>query len=218
MLIFSPNAGSGQGFPIFIITLPIAYMLLYQMLSDHELLDLIAEGKEHAFNELFNRYWDKLLQTAVHKVEDVMEAENIVQDVFVSLWKRRKDLQIKGSFSHYLLVSVKYRVIKTLNRQRTQRLYLEGEHAYTDLLDDSTQQYLDFMELRQRLEKLIGDLPEKARLIYRMNKDEGMSYREIAEELNITEKAVDAHLVRTKKILRSGLYHFLLLNLFELCF
>ena len=63
-------------------------------LSDRELLYLMSKGKEQAFNELFNRYWDKLLQTAIHKVDDVMEAENIVQDVFVSLWKRRKDLNI----------------------------------------------------------------------------------------------------------------------------
>ena len=188
-------------------------MLSYHMLSDSELLDLMARGKEHAFNELFNRYWDKLLQTAIHKVDDVMEAENIVQDVFVSLWKRRKTLEIKGSFSHYLLVSVKYRVIKTLNRQRMHRLYREEGLAGADLLDDSTQQYLDFQELKQRLEELVGNLPEKARLIYCMNKDEGMSYREIAEELNMTEKAVDAHLVRARKILRSGLYYCLLLYL-----
>ena len=177
-------------------------------LSDRELLYLMSKGKEQAFNELFNRYWDKLLQTAIHKVDDVMEAENIVQDVFVSLWKRRKDLNIAGNFQHYLLVAVKYRIIKALNHQRVRRLYFEEGHGSVDLLDDATQQYLDFAELQGRLEQLVGMLPEKARLIYRMNKEEGMSYREIASALDITEKAVDAHLVRVKKNLRAGLQRF----------
>lgn len=188
-------------------------MMPHKTLSDSELLCLMSKGKEQAFSELFNRYWDKLLQTAIHKIGDVMEAENIVQDVFVSLWKRRKDLNITGNFQHYLLVAVKYRIIKVLNHQRVRRMYFEEGHGSVDLLDDATQQYLDFAELQERLEQLVGDLPQKARLIYRMNKEEGMSYREIASELNITEKAVDAHLVRVKKNLRSGLQHFLSLYL-----
>lgn len=189
-------------------------MIPYKQLSDNDLLYLMSKDREQAFNELFNRYWDKLLQKAIQKIDDVMEAENIVQDVFVSLWRRRKELKITNSFSHYLLVSVKYRIIKVLNRQRVRRVYFEEGCSSIDLLDDSTRQYLDFVELQERLEQLVGNLPEKARLIYRMNKEEGMSYREIASELDITEKAVDAHLGRVKKALRSGLQRFLSVYLF----
>jgi len=189
-------------------------MIPYKQLSDSDLLCLMAKGQEQAFSELFSRYWDKLLQIAIHKIDDIMEAENIVQDVFVSLWKRRKELNITGSFQHYLMVAVKYRVIKVLNHQRVRRVYFEDGCSSVDLLDDSTRQYLDFVELQDRLEQLVGNLPEKARLIYRMNKEEDMSYREIASELDITEKAVDAHLVRAKKVLRSGLQRFLSVYLF----
>ena len=78
------------------------------------------------------------------------EAENIVQDVFVSLWDRRNQLVIKGSLEAYLVVSVKYRVIKWLNRQYTQSLY-NDEGVAIDVLDDSTQEYLAFDELQERL-------------------------------------------------------------------
>ncbi|SEN92808.1 RNA polymerase sigma-70 factor, ECF subfamily [bacterium A37T11] len=180
-----------------------------EQLSDERLLELIAQNNEKAFNTLYNRYWEKLLQVATYKTQDIMEAENIVQDLFVSLWKRRADLDIRGDFSHYLLVSVKYRVIKVLNKQRSRRLYEERSINSVDLLDNTTQQLLDFRELQQQLEALVGALPEKIQLIYRMNKEEGKSYKEIASTLNMSEKAVDAHLVRVKKRLWSSLSNFL---------
>src|SRR5690606_3202259 len=146
-------------------------MIPYKQLSDSDLLCLMTKDQEQAFSELFSRYWDKLLQTAIHKIDDVMEAENIVQDVFVSLWKRRKELNITGSFQHYLLVAVKYRLKKVLHDQRVRRVDVEQGCNSVDLLDASTRQYLDFVELQVRLEQHGGKLTEKARLIYRMNKE-----------------------------------------------
>ncbi|ARS39350.1 hypothetical protein CA265_06675 [Sphingobacteriaceae bacterium GW460-11-11-14-LB5] len=178
-------------------------------LTDDELVLLLKESNHTAFEELYNRYWKKTLSLAVHKSGDLNEAENIVQDIFVSLWNRREVLVINTSFNNYLFVSVKYRVIKFLDKLRSIRIYQENMAVSADVLDDSTQQYLDFEELRDRLEKLICALPEKTSLIYRMNKDEGMSHREIAQSLNMTEKAVNSQLVRTKKILRAGLDTFL---------
>lgn len=135
-----------------------------------------------------------------------MEAENIVQDVFVSLWKRRESLRIKGDFSHYLFVSVKYRVLKVLAKQSAERSV--SLDMATEILDDSTQQYLDFEEIRERLEVLVGKLPVKSRLVYQM-KNEDKSYKEIAAELKISEKAVDAHLLRARRKLRVELGSFL---------
>ncbi|HWW39420.1 RNA polymerase sigma-70 factor [Pedobacter sp.] len=185
------------------------YSQMPSALSDHELVLLLKEGRHTAFEELYNRYWKKILHLATQKTGDIIEAENIVQDIFVSLWKRREDLSISSSLNNYLVVSIKYRVIKWLDKQRSQRLY-EGEQLATyDILDDSTQQYLEFQELRDRLEKVLATLPEKSVIIYRMNREAGMSHREIAIELGMSEKAINSHLVRTKKILRAHLSSFL---------
>jgi RNA polymerase sigma-70 factor (family 1) len=175
-------------------------------LDDYELLALLKGGKAAAFDVLYNRYWDKVLILAYRKTGDLMEAENVVQDVFVSLWKRRDCLNIKGDFANYLFVSVKYRVLKILAKQATERavsMDMAGE-----LLDDSTQEYLAFEDIRERLEVLIGNLPEKSRLVYLL-KNEDKSYKEIATELNMTEKAVDAHLLRARRKLRVDLGAFL---------
>ncbi|HEY8659458.1 MAG TPA: sigma-70 family RNA polymerase sigma factor [Hanamia sp.] len=181
-------------------------MSALQTLDDSELLTLLKGGNVSAFDILYNRYWDKVLSLAYCKTGDLMEAENIIQDVFVSLWKRRDCLNINGEFANYLFVSVKYRVLKVLALQQAERsvnIELAGE-----LLDDSTQEYLAFEDIRERLESLIGNLPEKSRIIYLL-KSEDKSYKEIADELNITEKAVDAHLLRARRKLRIELRSYL---------
>lgn len=184
-------------------------MKIYPDLTDSELIALLCDGDENAFAEIYNRYWKQVLYFAAQKTGDMTVAEDIVQDVFVSLWKRRTSLDIKSEFKNYLIVSIKYRVLKFLSRERIKRLAEESNSLTYDLLDDSTQQYLDFDELRSVLEEMICKLPEKSALIYRMNKEDGLSHREIAYEMGMSEKAVNSSLVRTKKVLRAGLHSFL---------
>lgn len=180
-----------------------------KVLTDAELLALLRDGNRVAFDVLYERYWKKLLYFAVQKTGDFMEAENLVQDVFVALWKRRENLELRGSFSAYLTVSVKYRIINWLDQQRSVRLYNEAGELAFDPLDNSTADYLEFSQVREQLERLVNELPERARLIFKMSHEEGYSHREIAEELQITEKAVNADLVRTRKTLRLRLGSFL---------
>jgi RNA polymerase sigma-70 factor (family 1) len=180
----------------------------YDPLSEKELLALLGEGDHAAFGALYKRYWRKLLHFALQKTGDSADAENLVQDVFVALWDRRESIRLTGSLENYLVVSVKYRVIRLLDKRRYQRLYA-ANILPADLLDDSTQEYLEFDAMRKRLEELLTALPENAQIIYRLAKDEGLSHRQIAEELDISEKAVNASLVRSRKFLRFGLGSFL---------
>lgn len=179
-------------------------------ISDEELLSSINEGNSSAFTEIYNRYWKRLFAIAVHKIKDLDEAEEIVQDIFVSLWSKRGRLQITGPLSIYLAVCVKYRVIKTLAKQHNRYKYEEHEAFGHSLLDNSTQDWLDFEELKVRLNRLVADLPEKCRVVYQLSRDSGYSQKQIAEELGISEKTVEAHLGKALKKLRTGLNQFML--------
>ncbi|MDR6783335.1 RNA polymerase sigma-70 factor (family 1) [Pedobacter africanus] len=181
----------------------------YSSHSDQELICLLKDGNQRAFKMLYDRYWEKLIHYAAHKTGDLMEGENAVQEVFVSLWNRREQLDITTDLSRYLTVSVKYRVIKILNKQRTQRIHEQTSLESCDLLDDSTQQYLDLEELRNWLEENICKLPEQSALIFRMSKEQGLSHKEISEKTGLSEKAVNSHLVRSKKTLLTNLRSFL---------
>ena len=182
-------------------------MTAYKIKADDELLLLLKKGDTTAFEILYNRYWKRCLSLAELKTGDLMEGENIVQDVFVSLWNRRLTLEINGPFENYLFVSIKYRVFKVLARKgmmRTENLDSVGE-----FIDNSTADFLAFSELRERLEAAVSALPETSRLVYLLNKEDGKSYKEIADETGLSENAVNGHLVRAKKSLRSALTSYL---------
>ncbi|MCF0072930.1 RNA polymerase sigma-70 factor [Dyadobacter sp. CY261] len=177
--------------------------------TDLELLDLMRSGHESGFTELYNRYWKTLLVIATNKTGDLDEAEEIVQDIFVSLWRRKEELKLTSSLKNYLAVSVKYRVIKSLAKQNLKSRFGDDRSFQYDLIDDSTQQWLEFEELQRRLSDLVAELPEKCRLVYKMSRESGYSQRQIAEELGISEKTVEAHLGKALKTLRTGLNQFL---------
>ncbi len=179
------------------------------MHTDHELVLLIARNEEYAFEPLYDRFWERLLYFAHQKIGDLMEAENIVQDVFISLWNRRSTIHITSDVSSYLMVSVKYRIIRLFEKQRTRKQHEQKNASFYKLMDNSTQDYLDLEELREQLEVQICKLPKKSGIIFRMNKEQDMSHKQIGEELGISEQAVNAHLVRAKKILSVNLRSFL---------
>ncbi|RQO75580.1 RNA polymerase sigma-70 factor [Pedobacter sp. KBW06] len=181
----------------------------YSTFTDTQLTDLLKQEDDLAFRTIYLRYWEKLLHFANQKTENYEDAENIVQDIFVSLWNRKESLIINSSLQNYLMVSVKYRIIKLFEKQRTQQSYKDTTLVSSDIMDDSTQQYLDFEELRTTLEELVGHLPENQALIFRMNKTDGMTSKEIASALGVSEDSVNSHLTRIKKVLRSGLKSFL---------
>ncbi|WP_270088038.1 RNA polymerase sigma-70 factor [Sphingobacterium sp. SYP-B4668] len=182
-------------------------MSIFQESTDEELVSLLKEGNEHAFSMIYQRHWRRLFVIASQKINSFEEAEEIVQDIFFSLWTRRMNLEIQGNLSNYLSVSVKYRVIRVLDKHYRHRNYLNSL-VDMSLVDDSTQENLLFEELRGQLSKYVAELPEKCRLVFQLSREQGYSQKDIAKELNISEKTVETHLGKARKYLRSRLAHF----------
>lgn len=182
----------------------------YDTLDDWELTDLLKSGDRLAFTEIYNRYWKKLFSIAANKINDLEEAEEIVQDIFVSLWNRRDALCITTGLGSYLAVSVKYRVIKVLEKYSHARKYSDYSKNALDMVHNSTEEWLEFEELKARLSEFVAELPQKCQLVFRLSRESGFSQKRIAEELEISEKTVEAHLGKALKILRTRLSQFLL--------
>jgi len=180
----------------------------YKNFTDVELVATLKTDDKTAFAEIYDRYWDKLFSMAGHKLDQLEDAEEVVQNIFISLWNRRATLNITSTLNSYLAVSVKYRVIKVLEKQYHQRKYTDSLGAQ-QRLDDSTQEWLEFTELKAQLEQLVRELPDKCQLVYRMSREDGFSQKEIAGKLDISEKTVEAHLGKALKTIRSGLSTFI---------
>jgi RNA polymerase sigma-70 factor (ECF subfamily) len=173
--------------------------------TDQQLLQLMARDNRDAFTELYNRYWDKTFAVAYHRLDDEQEAEEVVQEVFLSIWQRRAQLKLSHTLATYLSVAVKYRVINHLDKQYRREQHLDELSFGYDETHDSTTQWLDEKELRERLEQGISQLPEKCRIVFLLSRDENKTYAEIATELGISQKTVEAHMSKALSSLRQSL-------------
>lgn len=174
------------------------------ILSDHELITMLSMGNEDALAQLYSRYWDKLLAVAINRLGVEAEAEECVQDVFLSLWKRRSEIVLKHSISTYLWVAVKHQVINRLDARYAKRT-LRTTELVDDLLTPSSEELLLEKELREQINQTVARLPEKCRMVYHLSREEGKSNKEIARELNISEKTVEGHVTRALRDIRTDL-------------
>lgn len=179
------------------------------LLTDDLLLRLLQASDEHAFRELYQRYWKKLFTTACYKLKSKEAAEEIVQNIFVSLWEKRATLQI-DSLEDYLYVAVKYKVINYVEslmvRQAGQKL-LAGNTA-----DESTEATIMINDLHAAIQKALMQLPAKTREVFTMSRFEKYTVREIARHMNLTEKAVEYHITQSLKLMRVSLKDYMVIG------
>lgn len=176
----------------------------YKTLNDHELADLLRYDDEAAFNEIYIRYWDKLYVLSRKRLGDMCESEEVVQDIFCNLWRKRHTFVLQNGFNNYFSVAVKFEVINRLAKKQRVATYEKEISSMNTEVDQSTQQTLDLNELLQQLQININSLPEKCRFVFRLQYEQGYSQRQIAEKLNISEKTVEAHLTKARRNLRSA--------------
>jgi RNA polymerase sigma-70 factor (family 1) len=186
-------------------------MTLYTGHTDEELLGLLRADNEAAFTELYNRYWKFLYALAVSKLKVFSEAEDLVQDIFVDLWKRRMDIHLSSpNLKGYLAVATRYKVIRALANRRRKEAHRQTS-PQTTLTDHSTEEFLRAEELKDQLYGLTTTLPEKCRLVFQLSRYAYLNNKEIARELGISEKTVEMHLSKALRALRTGLGIFFLL-------
>jgi RNA polymerase sigma-70 factor (ECF subfamily) len=173
--------------------------------DDQALLSLVKDGDETAFKMIFERYWDKLYAIAYNRLQSKQAAEDVVQEVLTGLWERRTVWKIQ-SLNSYLATAVRYSVFHELKKALT-RQSLPDDLPVPGVLtvDDE----LRFKVLQERLQREVNTLPEKCRLVFQYSRELGMSTREIAEELEISPKTVEAHLTKALRQLRAHLGQFL---------
>ncbi|MFW5822480.1 MAG: RNA polymerase sigma-70 factor [Tangfeifania sp.] len=182
--------------------------------EEHILFEKIKKGNEKAFERLFCTYYSHLCLFAEHFVRNQAEAEEIVQDVFVRLWENRKRIAIATSVRNYLFRSVKNRCLNFIQHKKIETRYAE---KFLKEAEQSTTDDTGFIEsgLLSKIEESIKSMPEKRQEIFRLSREEGLKYREIAEKLNISIKTVETHMGLAIKTLRNKLQQFTSFILFH---
>ncbi len=165
------------------------------------LLHAIAEySDQSAFDELFTFYFPALVPFANNIVKDVQLAEEVVEDVFVKLWHNRKTMVSIRSFSHYIYTATKYTAISSLKNQRT--ILYEDFSEDLRLTYSSPETIFISNENIAGIAMAINELPPKCRLVFRLIKEEGLKYEEVAQLLQISVKTVERQMsIATKKLI-----------------
>lgn len=190
----------------------------YKLLSDDKLVALFKEGDELAFKHIYLRYWKQVYHVAYRKVHHKELAEELTQNLFVDLWRRRTSLVIK-TLAAYLFGSLRYSIINHYKSLLVQENYLNYIKVSNNSgVVNNTDYLLMLNELSEALAKGIELLPQKTAEVFRMSRMEHRSVKDISEHLNISEKAVEYHITQSLKSIRLYLKEYLFLVLLFLLF
>ena len=192
-------------------------------IEQEKVLRRLLADDDSAFDALFTMFYPGLLRYAKSLIPYPSdEAEDIISDVFCHLWQNREKIVITSSVSSYL-----YRATKNLiiNRHQKHRLkFISLDDSLPESPDPSYNQpheRLHYKEINQRIVALIHRLPERTRLVFLMSRDEGLTYDEIAELLEVSVNTIKTHMFRAIRFLKTAFdesSNFLCLSISLLCF
>jgi len=181
-------------------------MKLYTTYNDEQLVQLLQSGDEFAFTEIYNRYWYNVLAGLTKAIRSQTDAEDLVQELFGSLWKRRRELNITGTLSAYLFTSARYMGIRYIKNNISQSNYLAALSAtFSNCQFSDAETNLSVRELERTIETAINTLPAKMKEVFCLSRRQHLSYKEIAQQLGISEETVKKQVYNALKLLRSQL-------------
>lgn len=172
--------------------------------SDEMLLELVTVNDDRiAFAELYDRYWQLLINMAGKRIPSIQVAEEIVQDVFVDFYSRRKDIRIENSLGAYLKTATKYQIYKTYRTQQVHEAYVNTIIAAGHTRSDTSEDLLEAKQFREEIDQVTGNMSETCRQVFLLSRFEEFSNQDIAQKLNISVAMVRKHITKAMNMMRS---------------
>lgn len=171
------------------------------------LIQRIIEGEEYAYEIAFLKYYTPLCQYTWKYVRSEELSKEIVQEVFTEVWEGRKSLNPTGHLRGFLFEVVRNKALDYIKHQKIVEGYLaeakqqKKEIFYKNLYQEENEK----QDFHEAVKEAINDLPPTGRQIFELNRNEGLTYREISEYLDISVKTVETHMRRALRKLREHL-------------
>ena len=167
------------------------------------LLERLKAGEDRAFDELYNSYREPSLRFCNSILKDTEESENIIQEVFIKIWNRRATINPELNFTSYLFTIIKNRVFDHLKEVKKNDFL--KEKFWEKILEYKAIDNEIKEERFAKIKEAVDELSEKRKVIIKLNYEEGKSYEEIAQQLNISKNTVKNQLVKAKQVIRQQL-------------
>ena len=173
-------------------------------MTDRDLIERLRQGDTTAFDAIFRTWYGPLVGTAERMLQDRAVAEELVQDVMLELWRRRETLAADGSAQAYLFQATRNRVLNHLRHLKIEQRSepeIRGESSSTPPADADVVQE----ELSVAVQRAVQALPDRCREVFELSRVHGLKYAEIAQQLGISVKTVEAQMGKALRTLRERL-------------
>jgi RNA polymerase sigma-70 factor (ECF subfamily) len=173
--------------------------------EDKKLIEHLKKGDLHAFDALYRKYSNKLLFFTLGYLNINEDAEDLVQEVFLTIWRKHKKLNENHSFKSYLFTITynsikKYYRKKGIEKKHLNQFLENADEAINPILSE-----IEYKELTLKVNEIVQTFPERRKEIFKLSREAHLSNQEIADKLNITKKTVENHLTTSLKTLREQL-------------
>lgn len=176
-----------------------------ELYTDDLLLERLKAGDEHALKLLFSKYYAPLYRFAREILKEKLAAEDAVQDVMLKVWERRSSIHITTALKSYLYMAVKNHCLNQLKIAGRKNWLEEGMEDDERFAINNVAEQLHAKTLEQKIHQVIESLPPKCALIFKMSRFEGKSYKEMADELDLSVKTIENQMGKALQILRENL-------------
>lgn len=188
-------------------------MLTQTLLSDLELIALLKEGNAAAYTMIYNRYFDELYIHAYQRLKDREEAQDVVHELFAGIWNKRDELLVKSSLAAYLYTAVRNRILDVIAHRQVENKYVNSLQNFLEQGYCVTDHQVRERQMAELIERGISELPPKMREVFELSRKQGMTHKEIAVQLNLSDQTVRKQINNALRILRMKLGMMLFLSL-----
>ncbi len=169
------------------------------------IIEGLRSGRESAYRQLFDQYYQKLVVFAYKYLEDLESARDIVQEFYLYLYESRHSISIQTSLKSYLYSAVKNRCLNQVKHEQVKEKHRNMSRSEANVSDPDLEEIMDAVELEARVYEIVSKLPEKCRQIYIMSRVDGKRNRDIADELNLSVRTVETQISKALKFLKNSL-------------
>ena len=171
-----------------------------------EYIKKVRSSDKEAFKKIFDFYQEGVFNFLLFRINDIDTAEDLLQEVFLKIWINRQKLDENKSIKAYIYTTANN---LSLNYKRHKKVIYnyQKEHKYINNQTESPHQLLESKEFQEKLFQAIENLSDKVRIVFLMSRVEKLSYKEIADRLDISIKTVESHIVKALKQIREGVYN-----------
>jgi RNA polymerase sigma-70 factor (ECF subfamily) len=177
--------------------------------QDISFIEGLKKGNETAYKSLYNQYYIELYVYSKRYVRDMDAAKEVVQDVMINLWAKREELNFQDNLKAYLYKSVSNRSINYLKKKK---YTINIDEELEDKLIEEDMHFIENLEdnqLEERIDQEINKLPDKCKQAFRLSRFEELKYNEIADQMGVSVKTVEAHISNALNKLSNALKDYL---------